>query len=287
MSGADAGTTPPTAWSGAFAELDLAVSFDGPVRAYDLSVRYERGMARHPAHPPFAFSMAKTHGGHGYQNGVSAAMEMLSLGAHVGTHVDALGHVSKEGRVFGDREVVQGVDGIDGLNAGSIEEIPPLIGPGHLIDGPVLFGRDLTPADSFGPAEFDTWFASRPAPGPGSIVLVRTGWMQYWADPDRYIGLSTGLPGVTLDGARWLSDRGILATGSDTMNYEHKPDSKIINLPVHVHNLVEQGIPIIESLDLESLAGSGATEFFFIAVPLRIRGGTGSPIRPLALVTAT
>ena len=128
---------------------------------------------------------------------------------------------------------------------------------------------------------------SRPAPGPGPIVLVRPGWMQYWADPDRYIGLSTGLPGVTLDGARWLSDRGILATGSDTMNYEHKPDSKIINLPVHVHNLVEQGIPIIESLDLESLAGSGATEFFFIAVPLRIRGGTGSPIRPLALVTAT
>lgn len=45
-----------------------------------------------------------------------------------------------------------------------------------------------------------------------------------------------------IEGARWLSERGIVATGSDTMNYGHKPDSKIINLPVFVHNLVNCGI---------------------------------------------
>jgi kynurenine formamidase len=53
---------------------------------------------------------------------------------------------------------------------------------------------------------------------------------------------------------------------------------------VHVHLLVENGIHIIECLNLEELAASGATEFLFVATPLKIRGGTGSPIRPFALV---
>lgn len=272
-------------WSGAFLDTELNISLVGKVRVFDLAVRLENGMARHPHHPPYAFAMAKTHGGHGYQNGVSAAMEMIAMGAHVGTHVDALGHVSQDGMVFGCREVMTGTDGLGGLDAGSIEETPPLIGPGHLVDGPTLFGRDLTPADSFGPREFDRWFEGKAPPVAGSIVLIRTGWMKYWSDPERYIGLSTGLPGVTIEGAHWLSDRGILATGSDTMNYEHKPSSAIINLPVHVHNLVEKGIPIMESMDLEQLGSAGVTEFTFIATPLRIGGGTGSPIRPIAIVS--
>lgn len=271
-------------WSGSFAEMDLNLRHEGTSKVFDLAVRLQQGMAKHPAHPPFAFAMAKTHGGHGYKDGVSAAMEMIAMGAHVGTHVDALGHVSKNGKVFGNRDVLMGVDCMNGLDAGSIEESPPIIGRGHLFDGPKHFGRDLTPSDGFGPREFEEWFSSREEPGVGSIVLIRTGWMKYWSDPDAYIGLSTGLPGVTLEGAQWLSERGIVATGSDTMNYEHKPDSNIINLPVHVHNLVEKGIPIMESMYLEGLADSGHTEFTFIAIPLRIGGGTGSPIRPIAIV---
>ncbi|WP_104132947.1 cyclase family protein [Cryobacterium sp. M91] len=273
-----------THWSGSFLDTELDITLKGRVRVFDLAVRLENGMARHPHHPPYSFAMAKTHGGHGYRDGVSAAMEMIAMGAHVGTHIDALGHVSKDGMTFGCRDVLMGTEGLGGLDAGSIEEMPPIIGPGYLVNGPELFGRDLTPADSFGPRELEQWFTGRTLPIPGSIVLIRTGWMKYWADSERYIGLSTGLPGVTLEGAQWLSAKGILATGSDTMNYEHKPSSAIINLPVHVHNLVEMGIPIMESMDLEELGKAGVSEFTFIATPLRIGGGTGSPIRPLAIV---
>jgi len=273
-----------THWSGSFLDTELDITLKGRVRVFDLAVRLENGMARHPHHPPYSFAMAKTHGGHGYRDGVSAAMEMIAMGAHVGTHIDALGHVSKDGMTFGCRDVLMGAEGLGGLDAGSIEEMPPIIGPGYLVNGPELFGRDLTPADSFGPRELEQWFTGRTIPVPGSIVLIRTGWMKYWADSERYIGLSTGLPGVTLEGAQWLSAKGILATGSDTMNYEHKPSSAIINLPVHVHNLVEMGIPIMESMDLEELGKASVSEFTFIATPLRIGGGTGSPIRPLAIV---
>lgn len=275
---------PSPPWSGTYLERDIDLQITGRVRVFDLAVRLENGMARHPHHPPYAFAMAKTHGGHGYKNGVSAAMEMIAMGAHVGTHVDALGHVSKDGMVFGCRDVAMGHDGIDGLDVGSIEETPPIIGRGHLFDGPSYFGRDLTPADGIGPEILESWFGDHEPPQAGSIMLVRTGWMKYWSDAERYIGLSTGLPGVTIEGAQWLSERGIAAAGSDTMNFEHKPDSQIINLPVHVHFLVEKGIPIMESVFLEQVGEAGVTDFTFIATPLRIGGGTGSPIRPIAIV---
>jgi kynurenine formamidase len=55
-------------------------------------------------------------------------------------------------------------------------------------------------------------------------------------------------------------------------------------MEVHVHLLVEKGIHIIECLNLEELASAGVKEFWFVALPLKIRGGTGSPIRPIALV---
>ncbi|HWI73877.1 MAG TPA: hypothetical protein VNT55_18090 [Baekduia sp.] len=67
------------------------------------------------------------------------------------------------------------------------------------------------------------------------------------------------------------------------MNLEHKI-AGIVCLQVHVHFLVERGIYIMESMNPERLAQDAVTEFTFFAAPLRIRGGTGSPIRPLAIV---
>jgi kynurenine formamidase len=85
-------------------------------------------------------------------------------------------------------------------------------------------------------------------------------------------------PGPELEGARWLSKRGVFAAGSDTVAFERVPGA----MPVHVHLLVENGIHIIEALNLEELARDRIYEFVFVAAPLKIRGGTGSPIRPIA-----
>ena len=88
-------------------------------------------------------------------------------------------------------------------------------------------------------------------------------------------------PGPAVEGARWLSERGIFAAGSDTVAFERVPDP---SMPVHVHLLVESGIHIVECLNLEGLAAAGVAEFLFVALPLKIRGATGSPVRPIALV---
>lgn len=257
------------------------------VRAYDLAVRLEHGMVHHAAHPPFSYTLVKQHGEHPYPGGISSAMELITMAGHAGTHVDAPGHISLDGCVFGGRAVEGQQLPHSGVRVGSVEELPPLVGPGHLVDGEALFGRELSNEDGFGIAELEEWFAHHPAPGPGHIVVFRTGWMKHWNDHDRYLGTTTGLPGVKLEGARWLSARGVRAVGSDTVNFEHKPSVSIPALQVHVHLLVESGIPIMESLALEGLAADRIYDFFFSAAPLRISGGTGSPLRPLAFVPAS
>ena len=77
-----------------------------------------------------------------------------------------------------------------------------------------------------------------------------------------------------------MSERKIFAAGADTVAFEKTPSA----MDVHVHLLVENGIHIIECLNLEQLASDDVKEFTFIALPLKITGGTGSPIRPIAIV---
>ncbi len=88
-------------------------------------------------------------------------------------------------------------------------------------------------------------------------------------------------PGVNLEAAEWLSARGIFAAGADNLAFEATPTARF---PVHIHLLVERGIHIIEALNPEELARDAVREFVFVAAPLKMSGGTASPIRPFALV---
>lgn len=115
----------------------------------------------------------------------------------------------------------------------------------------------------------------------GDIVLVRSGWGRYWQDPKQFIN-NLKCPGLNREGATWLSERRVFAGGSDTLAFEVVPAP---SLPVHIHLLVESGIHIIEALNLETLAAERVYEFVFVASPLRIRGGTASRIRPVALAS--
>jgi kynurenine formamidase len=260
---------------------DLSVALPAAAgRVYDLAQPLATGMPHHPNHPPYAFTLTKRHGEVMMADGVSASAEQITTGGHVGTHIDGLCHISKDGRVHGGALVADAQSYGGGISVNPVHELPPILGPGHLVDLPRLLGRDATPEDGVGADELARWFEERPEPEPGSVVLVRTGWARNWGDNRTYLGTDTGCPGVTLSGARWLTERGILATGADTIAYDQTPAPGV---PVHVHLLVESGVPIMEALDLEQLAADEVWSFFFIAIPLAIHNGTGSPIRPLAL----
>jgi kynurenine formamidase len=264
--------------------IDVEWPASGAQDVYDLSHPLHTGIPHHPAHPPYAFSLTKRHGEAMYPEGVSAAAEMITTGGHVGTHIDGFAHISRLGKIYGGLDVFSSQSYADGVLVQSVHEMQPVLGPAHLVDLTVLHGRDLTPDDGVTAAEFDAWFTDHPAPRSGSIVLVRTGWDRYWEDNATFLGTQAGAPGVTLSGARWLTDRHVSATGADTISYEKMPAAE---LPVHCHLLVDSGVPIMEAMNLEPLARAGIWDFFFTAAPLPIRGGTGSPIRPLAFVSRT
>lgn len=259
------------------------LSLAANARVYDLAQPYFVGMPHHPSHPPYLFSLTKKHGDMHTPAGNSSAADAIALGSHVGTHIDGFGHFSCGGLLHGGHPVAEVQSYAGGLEVHTAEGIAPIVRRGVLLDaagGEIPLAAD-TPLTAEGLAAIAS--AQGTTVQPGDVVLIRTGWAQFWEDATRYINAVGGAPagpGPDLDGARWLSAQGIFAAGSDTVAFERVPSA---DMPVHVHLLYESGIHIIEALNLEALARDQVYEFLFVAAPLKLRGGTGAPLRPLAL----
>ncbi len=252
-------------------------------RTYDLAQPWFGGMPHYPTHPPFLFSLSKKHGDYVAPGGVSSAAEAITLGGHVGTHIDALCHFSRGGRLHGGVEAGRVQSYSEGIGHLSIDTVGLLMRRGVLLDIAGLENAEALPVDfNITPERLEAAArAQNVEVAPGDVVLLRTGWGRFWNDPPRYIAEVRG-PGPEEEGARWLSERGVFAAGSDTVAFERVPSA---SMPVHVHLLVESGIHIIEALNLEEIARERVYTFLFVAAPLKIRGGTGSPLRPFAVAS--
>jgi kynurenine formamidase len=215
-------------------------------------------------------------------------MSELVMGTtHTGAHIDAHAHMT-----VGDEDRWHGGTARTGLGdfgplTGDATEIPPLWRRGVLYDVPGHRGLEALPAgEPVSAAELRAIEdATGVAAGEGDVALVRTGYLSAWPDTDR-LARHRGA-GPDLSAARLLAERRVAATGSDTETYEVQPApdrGRPANpQPVHTLLLIERGIYILESLDLEALAAAGVREFLFVALPLAIRGATGSMVDPVAL----
>ncbi len=250
-------------------------------KVYDLGQEYYVGMPHHPNHPPFAFSLTKAHGDVVYKGGVSACNCLFTTGGHTGTHFDAHGHISLNGQVYGVEDIGSFQD-YHGLKKAGIENVSPVVTRGVLLDIAGLEGTTCLNSDySIGAQALEqaserqgTHIEKRDA------VLIRTGWGQFFGNSQKYISHDQGCPGLVEEGAQWLVEKGAAHVGADTLALEKTPTP---NLPVHVILLVENGIHIIEAMNLEEIAHDEVYEFLFMASPLKIRGGTASPVRPVAV----
>jgi kynurenine formamidase len=249
---------------------------------YDLARPLFVGAPRYPTHPPYLYAMMKRHGDSPYAGGVSSATDMFTMSCHGGTHIDALCHFSLEGRLHGGLRAAEAQDLARGFAALDIPTLPLAPRRGLLLDVAAFRG-----VEALGPADVVTaedLAGAAAAAGvevtAGDAVLVRTGWGVHWPDPVIYSG-SRGAPGVGLAAAEWMLARGAALTGSDTTAYEPQPST---DFPVHVRLLVKAGVPIVETLDLDALARDRVCEFMLQILPLPLRGATGSPIRPVAMV---
>jgi len=113
-------------------------------------------------------------------------------------------------------------------------------------------------------------------------VLVRTGRMQHYENASEYM---QNPPGLGLQAARWLAEHtGAMVIGADNLSLEAFPSELADDyVPVHTYLLAEQGIPIIELINLEELAADAVYEFAFIGGSLKLRGADAAPLRPIAL----
>jgi kynurenine formamidase len=252
---------------------------------YDLAQPLEAATPVSPNHPAFRSALLRRHGDVVRLDGGSGANELLSLGTHTGTHIDALCHVAKDGLLYG------GFDALEASRGGrftvhGVDTVRPFHCRGVLLDiarlrgVDALAGGEAVTADDLSRACEREGIAVRP----GDAVLIRTGWSGQWANPTIFVGETSGAPGPDASAAHWLADRNVAVTGGETIAYEQIPAGQgHRELPVHLMLIVEHGIHIIEVMKLDELAAAGVHEFAFVAAPLRIVGATGSPIRPLAL----
>lgn len=259
----------------------------GRHKVYDLAQPYFAGMPHFPTHPPYLFGLTRKHGDMILEGGASSSAESIAFGGHVGTHIDALCHFSCDGRLHGGIQVSAVQSDVGGFSELGVETMEPILRRGVLLDIAAEMRMDALPADfAITPDHLESALkTANTALEPGDVVLLRTGWARFFSNAARYVtggegGHVVSGPGPELEAARWLSSREIFAAGSDTLAFEKVPAA---SMPVHVHLLVESGIHIIEVLDLDELSRNLIHEFVFMAAPLKFRGGTGSPIRPLAL----
>ncbi|GGO72298.1 cyclase family protein [Nonomuraea cavernae] len=257
------------------------------IRIYDLGRPLTIGMPQSPNHPAFWHALPRRHGDMVRADGGSAANDVITMGTHVGTHIDAFSHVSQDGRLIDGSDAVEASRGGRFAALGA-HTIAPMLRRGVLLDVPAALGTpegcapgyEITPDDLAATAERQ----GTPI-GAGDVVLIRSGWGRLFGDRDAYTGLESGVPGVGEAGATWLADHEPHAVGADTIAFEClKPGGGHSLLPAHRVLLVERGVYIIETMVLDELAADGVHEFAFVLSPLPIFGATGSPVRPLAVV---
>lgn len=255
-------------------------------RTFDLAQTLHPKLPCPASHPGFRFALMRRHGDGVRADGVSSANELMMMGGHTGTHIDSLAHVACNGLLFGGVEAAK-VQSASGFSALGMESVDPIVARGVLLDVCALHGvtrlanAHVITAEELAAAQTRANVDIRP----GDVVLIRTGWAQLWGDSVAFVAEGMGLPGPNEDGARWLADKGIRLTGSDTMAYEHFAAVRADALPVHRLLIVERGIHIVENLNLEELAAARCVEFAFVLAPLKIVGATGSPVRPLAITS--
>jgi kynurenine formamidase len=204
------------------------------------------------------------------------------------SHIDALCHVAYAGRFYGglpDTEVTS-----RGAAAGAIGMLRDgLVGRGVLLDIPRVRGvRWLEPGDHVFPDDLDAAEQAQDVRGEaGDILLVRTGHARRQSDLGPW-DTSTRKAGLHPSVARFLAERRVAALGSDGNNDTAPSTTEGVAFPIHVLAINAMGIHLLDYLQFEDVVplceAAKRWEFLFVAAPLRIVGGTGSPVNPIAIL---
>ena len=203
------------------------------------------------------------------------------------SHMDGLPHFAHKGRLYNGFSV----DTLSPEGAGRLgihNAFRGVFTRGILVDIPWLRGVDyLEPGTAITVADLEAWEARTGVRvGSGDVLLIRTGrWervrqLGQW----NFVGQAAGSHASI---AMWLKERDVAVIGSDGVSDVMPSGVEGLVNPLHELVIVGLGMPILDNLDLDALAETALDknrwEFLFVGSPLRVEGGTGSPMNPLAL----
>jgi len=227
---------------------------------------------------------AEMNAQYGAQPGVGANEDVLVIAAHNGTHMDALCHVYA-GEQFYNGRSAHSFTSHNGAPYCGIEKMGGFAGRAVLLDIAGHKGVDwLEPGYNITADDLEECRAAAGVTlGSGDILLVRTGWLDLFADvTSRMEEPPFSQPGLGASTVDYIAERDIAVVGCDNAAVEVIPfDGEFLSL--HIELLVKRGLTLLEHLVLTPLASDGVRECLLAVAPLLVTGGTGSPINPIAI----
>ncbi len=201
----------------------------------------------------------------------------------VGTQFDGFAHQTIGDKLYNCFKL-DDIATRNGFEKLGVQNVGSLITRGILIDIAALKGVEML-ADNYEITVQDIQQAlarQKLKLQPGDAVIIHTGYGKLWGKENaRYVKAS---PGIGVAAAEWLAKQDPMLVGADNPSIEvsPNPDPKV-SLPIHQIMLVVNGIHLLENMKLDELAGKRIQEFAFIVQPLKIQGGTGSTVAPIAV----
>lgn len=214
---------------------------------------------------------------HGFQ----FSDDSLVMALHTGTHIDGLCHAWYDDRLY-NGFAGDSIRSTTGAKHCGVDKLTPIVTRGVLLDVAAAEGAALPSG-----TEIDTAMLRRAAEragvsiGRGDAVLIRTGWLESQSGPEVDFDRE---PGITVEAALWLAEAEIALVGADNFAVEVLPFPAGAVFPVHQRLIRDYGVPLLEGMTLKPLAEAGVSAFLFLAAPLSIVGGTGSPLTPVAVL---
>ena len=201
----------------------------------------------------------------------------------VGTQFDGFAHQSIEYSHYNCFKTEE-IGTRTGFTKLGIENVGSLMTRGVLIDVAALKGVDILP-DTYEITVQDLQQAMQRQNvtlQPGDAVIIHTGWGKLWGKENTRFMKSC--PGIGVAAAEWLAKQDPMLVGADNWPVEVAPNpDKQLSLPVHQIMLVVNGIHLLENLKLDELAAKKVSEFAFVMQPIKMQGGTGSTVSPVAI----
>ena len=276
-------------------------------RLIDLSHTWEITSPVAGVNPPYAFALEFTHANTRFRKDFNdggqlsfAAEVMHWSGQHGAPSIDAIGHIGRDGSLFGGVDAAASTSNPDGIGTSgvganlAIDQFPTdlLVNRGILLDVARFVKGDSRPLDAKAEVTADllerTAKHQRVTLKKGDTVFIRTGYGPLFKSNPSVYADPNASPGPSVGGAKFLIDHGARVVGNDTLTFERRPpvvlEPKFQVFPVHMQLIADSGIYIIENLNLEELAQAKAYEFVVVVPPLKVLGGTGSALRAFALV---